>query len=211
MCSTAQNPQNAIHKIAVVLGSHTYRPRTSRQKAFYLAPWRATQFVPFHVSLPFPTLHLEDLHPTDVYSDTTSLAGYYFLDELSISPSTETRSTITRVLTIVDLQKAIDLIQRVKLLHRDSKWEASLEHYQTLRSMLADIETRHPSPTEAFLTTIREAIPQITIIEDNIDRQLREGVQQVDIGEFNADLNKVQEYLEEAASTIFFSENAAET
>ena len=35
--------------------------------------------------------------------------------------SAETRSTITRVLTIVDLQKAIYLIQRVKLLHRDGK------------------------------------------------------------------------------------------
>lgn len=125
--------------------------------------------------------------------------------------SMETRSTITRVLTIIDLQKAIDLIQRVKLLHRDGKWEASLEHYQTLRSMLADIEIRHPSPTEAFRTNIREAIPRFTVIEDNIDRALREGEEPVETARINAIMNQVQEYLEEAASTIFLSEDAAET
>ena len=125
--------------------------------------------------------------------------------------SAETRSTITRVMTIVDLQRAIALIQRVKLLHRDGKWEASLEHYQPLRSMLADIVTRHPSPTEIFRTIIREAIPQFTIIEDNIDTAIREGAEEPDPSRFNEELNKVQEYLEEAASTIFFSEGAAET
>ncbi len=120
--------------------------------------------------------------------------------------STEARNTITRVLTIVDLQKAIDLIQRVKLLHRDGKWEASLEHYQTVRSMLADIETRHPSPTEEFRTIIREAIPQFTVIEDNIDRAIQEGEVPFEATRINLVLNQVQEYLEEAASTIFITE-----
>lgn len=125
--------------------------------------------------------------------------------------STKTLGTITRVLTIVDLQKAIDLIQRVKLLHRYGKWEASLEHYQTLRSMLADIESRHPSPTEEFRTIIKEAIPRFTVIEDNIDKAVREGEEPVETIRINAIMNQVQEYLEEAASTIFFSEGAAET
>ena len=120
--------------------------------------------------------------------------------------STEARNTITRALTIVDLQKAIDLIQRVKLLHRDGKWEASLEHYQTLRPMLADISMRHPSPTEAFRTNIREAIPQFTLIEDNIDKAILEGEMPVETTRINSVLNQVQEHLEEAASTVFITE-----
>ena len=109
----------------------------------------------------------------------------------AVNASEETRDIITRVLSIVDSQKAISLIQRVKLLHRDEKWEASLEHYQTLRSMLADIETRHPSPTEAFRANIREAIPQLTVIGDSIDEGLRERAAAIKTTEINAVLNHV--------------------
>ena len=47
--------------------------------------------------------------------------------------SIEARSAITRVLTIVDLERAIALVQRLKVLHREAKWEACLEHYPVLR------------------------------------------------------------------------------
>ena len=56
--------------------------------------------------------------------------------------SREARAAVIRVLSIADLQRAIALIQRLKDLHRDSKWAATLEHYQPLRAMLADINSR---------------------------------------------------------------------
>ena len=47
--------------------------------------------------------------------------------------SLETRAALTRTLAIVDLERAIGLIQRLKSFHTAGRWEASSQHYQSLR------------------------------------------------------------------------------
>ena len=84
--ATTQHPQNAVHEIAIVLGSHTYRPGTPGQKTFYFAPLSGAQFVPFHVSLTSPPLRSRLTHYS-LYSYTSSHTQYCFLAELSIRPS----------------------------------------------------------------------------------------------------------------------------
>lgn len=54
----------------------------------------------------------------------------------------ETREAISSVLTIVDLERAIAMVQRLKQLLTDGKWEVSLELYQPLRVMLTNINAR---------------------------------------------------------------------
>ena len=44
----------------------------------------------------------------------------------------ETQQAITSILNIVDLQKAIAMVQRLKRLHIEKKWEVCLELYQPL-------------------------------------------------------------------------------
>ena len=58
----------------------------------------------------------------------------------------ETQLAIIGVLTIVDLERAIAMVQRIKQLHIDWKWEVSLELYQPLRVMLTNIHTRGTMP-----------------------------------------------------------------
>jgi hypothetical protein len=41
----------------------------------------------------------------------------------------ETRDSISHHLLVVDLQQAVDLIQRLKFLHNNGHWEVALEHY----------------------------------------------------------------------------------
>lgn len=118
--------------------------------------------------------------------------------------SKETREAIAQILNVVELQRAIAVIQRLKVLHRDSKWEASLEHYQTLRAMLADIDARYPSSTPELHTTLREAIPQIKVIEDSVDRATHEGTSPSGARNFNRVLNTLQANLEEIASSTYF-------
>ena len=55
--------------------------------------------------------------------------------------SSETKAALTRTLAIVDLERAIGLIQRLKSFHTAGRWEASSQHYQLLRVMLGDIDT----------------------------------------------------------------------
>lgn len=117
--------------------------------------------------------------------------------------SQKTRVAITRVLTVVDLQRAIALIERLKALHRDNKWDASLGHYQELRAMLSDIEATHPAPTPDLHTTLREAIVQVRRIEDSVDEALRENTEPSGARNFNQVLNTIQANLEQIASFTY--------
>ena len=119
--------------------------------------------------------------------------------------SQEARATVTRVITGVDLVRAIALIQRLKLLHRDGKWEASSGHYQDLRHMLVDIGARHPEPSEELRQTLQEATAQISALEMSVDRALRDNGVPRGAANFNRDLNAIQEHLEGISSSTHFS------
>ena len=56
--------------------------------------------------------------------------------------STQTSERIARYLQTVSLERAIAATQRVKLLHRFRAWEASLEQYQVLRTLMTEIISR---------------------------------------------------------------------
>ena len=111
--------------------------------------------------------------------------------------SQETRESITSVLTIVDLERAIALVQRLKQLHREQKWEVSLELYQPLRVMLTEINAR--STIERPELTV--AIPQISLIENRVTRGQLEGAEPVGAHNYARVLNSIQASLEEIVSS----------
>ena len=100
--------------------------------------------------------------------------------------SQKTQDSITNILTVVDLQKAISAIQRLKLLHREESWKARLENYQPLRSMLADIEGRQTLLTDCQTSALKEFIPQLASIEDAVTEALRDGIDPSSVGSFSA-------------------------
>jgi hypothetical protein len=117
----------------------------------------------------------------------------------------DTQQSISTTLANVDLQRAIALVQRLKVLHREENWEASLEHYQPLRAMLSDINGRHPLPKQEQHTILREAIPLIRSIEDLVSRSLRSGKDPTLEGDVDVILNSIQESLEQIASSTHFA------
>ncbi|MCH8831146.1 MAG: hypothetical protein IID00_00190 [Chloroflexi bacterium] len=88
--------------------------------------------------------------------------------EASKIAAQQTQLAITGTLTIVDLGRAIAMVQRLKQLHAEQKWEVSLELYQPLRAMLTNIQSRQTIEVSDIL----EAARQISIIEENIARAL---------------------------------------
>ena len=62
--------------------------------------------------------------------------------EAAKTAATEARGQIGRHLQSVELRRAIGLIEQVKTLHDNDRWESSREHYQTLREMLSDVISR---------------------------------------------------------------------
>ena len=118
----------------------------------------------------------------------------------------EAASSIGRALSVVDLRKAIDLIQRLKDLHRQNRWEAAMEHYQPLREMIGGIQSIYPNWGESDREKMSECRIQITFIERQSESFISnaENVQQDDVAAMNELLNEIQQFLEERAGEAGF-------
>lgn len=110
----------------------------------------------------------------------------------------ETEQAISNVLSIVDLERAIAMVQRLKQLHINKNWEVSLELYQPLRVMLTNINDRVTIDTPS----IREAIPQIRVIEESIGRAMARNAEPTVSPNLIRTLNNIQADLEQLASSV---------
>lgn len=116
----------------------------------------------------------------------------------------ETRQQIASHLQTVDLQRAIGLIERIKTLHDNERWEAAREHYQTLRAMLSDVIARCPenlTDVRAKLTTSRT---MITEMENFVREHIGQTIDGQRRSQLNQRLNGIQSDLEELASDTGF-------
>ena len=111
----------------------------------------------------------------------------------------EAREAITGVLTIVDLERAIAMVQRLKQLHVDSKWEVGLELYQPLRVMLTNIRTRGTIDRPE----LQEAVLQIRVMEESVVDALPAAMEPSGARNFYSVLNNIQASLEEIASSVY--------
>ena len=119
----------------------------------------------------------------------------------------EAADGIGRVLSVVDLRKAIVLIQRLKDLHRHNRWEVAMEHYQPLREMIDGIQSMYPDWDESAREKLSECRAQITFIEGMSESFIlnAENVHQDDVAIINGQLNEIQEFLEERAGEAGFA------
>ena len=125
--------------------------------------------------------------------------------------ASETRDQIARHLQTVDLHRAIGLIERIKTLHDNDRWEAAREHYQALRAMLSDVIARCPENQ----TEVREKLATARTIIRNTENFVRERIGKTiedrDRSQLNQSLNDIQSELEELASVIGFGDSQGET
>ncbi len=123
----------------------------------------------------------------------------------------ETRDQIAHHLQAVDLQRAIALIQRIKTLHDDDRWEASTEHYQTLRAMLSDVIARSPEDQSDVREKLATARTIVREMENFVRGHERDSIREHDRSQLNESLNAIQSDLEELASDVGFGDSQGET
>ena len=116
----------------------------------------------------------------------------------------EARDRISRSLAATDLERSVALIQRLKLLHRDEHWEAALEQYQALRSMLSSILARHAELESGERERLFEARALITSLERQVEEALADGKRVENPTDMNSQLNQVQSDLEDMAGAVGF-------
>ena len=116
----------------------------------------------------------------------------------------ETRSDIARHLQAVDLQRAIALIQRIKILHGARRWDAALEQYQSLRQMLSDIRKRCPGGQTGIQARLSDAIVAVREMENLVAAHFGQPGEEPDTALLYRILNLIQSDLEELASDLGF-------
>ena len=124
--------------------------------------------------------------------------------------ASETRSYIARHLQVVNSERAIALIQRIKLLHEIDRWEVAMEQYQPLRAMLADIIARCPESQPEIrgkLTTARNLVGRM---ENFVGERISQGISEDDRSLLNRELNSIQSDLEELVSAMGFGDSQGE-
>ena len=112
----------------------------------------------------------------------------------------ETRDSVGRHLLTIDLERSINLIQRLKSMHRDGHWEASLELYQALRAMLSAIISRYPSSDSELRERLSKSRASITMMERRVEARRNRGLGNDDAIELNEQLNEVQSNLEDMSN-----------
>ena len=114
----------------------------------------------------------------------------------------DTKDSIGKHLLAIDLERAINIIERLKLLHRNENWEAALENYQTLRAMLSAITARYPANESELRERISKATESISAMELEIDSWVVYQLQTIDVVKLNQELNDIQSDLEDMSSAM---------
>ena len=118
---------------------------------------------------------------------------------------------MARHIQTVDLQRDIALIERIKNLHDDDRWEAAREHYQTLRAMLSDVIVRCPEGQSDARETLAASRSLVPSMEDLVREKGSGTISDSERSRVNRELNSIQSVLEELASHMGFGDSQGDT
>ena len=116
----------------------------------------------------------------------------------------ETRNEIARHLQAVDLERAIALIQRIKLRHDTGRWDASLEQRQSLREMLSYIIALCPERQTGIRARLAAARIGVMEMGNIVAEYVGQVGEEPDAALLYRILNLIQSHLEELASDLGF-------
>ena len=111
---------------------------------------------------------------------------------------------MTRTIGSIDVERAVALITRLMEVHRQGNWDYALALYRDLRRTLSEIEASIPPDLVDYPNPIREAIPQITVMINMVNRSRDESddARLEDVSHRNEILNRIQQSLEMLQSAM---------
>ena len=125
----------------------------------------------------------------------------------------DAHAAVTRSLSLVDVERAVALINRLKEIHRRGNWEYALGLYQELRRTLSEIGASIPGNWSEPRGNIRGAIPQLTALENLVSRSFyeNENREPEDIPKLDETLSHIQQSLESLQSQIVYEREAMDS
>ena len=138
-------------------------------------------------------------------------SGARTASEAAEEAAKDASNQIAHRLQTVDLQRAIGLIERIKTLHANDRWEASVELYQSLRAMLSDVIARSPEDKVDVREKLATARAIVRTMEDSVRDRDNGAISKRERSRFNGTLNEIQSNLEDLASSVGFADPQGET
>ena len=118
----------------------------------------------------------------------------------------DAREALSRSLSSVDIERAVELINRLKDLHRQRDWGQAIWMYQILRRTLTEIRASLPAGFEQSREDIEAFLPEMTQMENSVRRSLHHDSEPEDGPVFDEMLNGIQQELESLQSTITYGD-----
>lgn len=114
----------------------------------------------------------------------------------------EARNSVTHTLCLVSAQRALSVIVRLNTLHREQSWEAALELYRELRTLLNDISGMIPRELDHSRPEIDRGIGQLSVIESLVNQAMSRTDDPGDFQVLSESLNSIQTNLEALVSNM---------
>ena len=114
----------------------------------------------------------------------------------------EARNTISQTLSLVSAQRALSIISRLRVLHQSHSWQASIELYQELRTLLNDVSGMLPRNIGQARTEIDRQIGQLATIQSLVQESATRGGNPADFRFLSESLNSMEATLEALVSTL---------
>ena len=114
----------------------------------------------------------------------------------------EARNSISHTLCLVSAQRAISVIIRLNTLQREQSWEAALELYRELRTLLNDISGMMPRELGRSRAEIDRGIGQLSVIESLVNQVMSRTDNPGDFQALSESLNSIQTNLEALVSNL---------
>ena len=105
----------------------------------------------------------------------------------------EARNSVSQTLCQTYSQRAITLVDRIVVLHREQRWDAASELYRELRAVLSDIKGVLPPTLGQFRGPIDQSLGQLILIQSQVYDALEKGSAPPSFGE---SLNSMRTTLE---------------
>ena len=138
-------------------------------------------------------------------------SGARTASEAAEAAAKEASEQIAHRLQTADLQRAIGLIERIKTLHDNDRWDASVELYQSLRAMISDVIARSSENKVDVSEKLATARLIVRTMENSVRGRDNGAISKRERSQFNGMLNEIQSNLEDLASSVSFADSQGET
>lgn len=101
----------------------------------------------------------------------------------------DARESIKSLDTVVDFAAAVSLLEEIKRLQRQRQWTILPDRYAYIRKILVTLRTSSRSLSDEHQSVIQEAITNLTLIENQVEKLL-ESPDQLKAARFNARLSE---------------------